>query len=125
MQDFSCLYLIPCLVFSNVLMFCIIKFHNTVLLINRNIVTYLNNCLVISVNICTSIQVNIIKITYLLTCYSCVSVLLRIFYGPLHLYIAISFRSLFFVFLFLFHGIVFSINLFRIIIVFKVSMTKK
>ena len=50
----------------------------------------------------------------------CLSVLLRVLYGPLHLYLAIVFRAAFFWSLFLFHGVVFFINIFRIIIVFKV-----
>ena len=57
MDLFSCIYLCIILVLSNFLMIAILKFHNTVLLINRNIVTYLNTFLVISMNVCTSVQV--------------------------------------------------------------------
>ena len=54
----------------------------------------------------------------------CVSVLLRHFYGPLPLLLAMGFRAFFFISLFVFHGIIFAINIFRIFIVWKVGFLR-
>ena len=120
----TCIYLIISLIISNLLTHFILRFHSSILVIHRNILTYLNTFLIISMDACVCIQVIILEGRRILITnssnFQCLSVLLRILHGPFHLYIAIFFRATFFWFLFLLHGIVFAINVFRIIIVFKV-----
>ena len=85
MDLFSCIYLCIILVLSNILTIIILKYHNTVLLINRNIVTYLNTFLVISMNVCTSVQVRRFKLdNQSMICFSSVWVLCWCFFTALY-----------------------------------------
>ena len=55
---FASLYLIVSLLISNLLACLLLRYHKTVLPINRNILTHLNSFLVISINVCTTVLVS-------------------------------------------------------------------
>ena len=51
------LYVLISLIISNILTKLILRFHSTILFVNRNILTYLNTLLIICMDVGASIQV--------------------------------------------------------------------
>ena len=99
-------FMVFSLVLCNSLTVILIKYHSTIFYIDRNIFIYLNTSLIITMNIMVNEQ--------------CVSLLLRISYGPLPSPYATVARSIVMSSFLVLHGIVLTLNIIRIMLICKV-----
>ena len=102
----SCFMLVS-LLLSNSLTIILLKYKSSIIYNHRDILTYLNTALIITMNICLNQQSG--------------TFLLKMLYGPLPWQFAFVARTVFMACLFLIHGIVFAINVLRMLLIFKVG----
>ena len=103
----SC-FLLVSLLLSNSLTVILIKYNSSIIYTNRNILTNLNTALIITMNISLNEQYG--------------SFLLRALIGPLPWQYAFVARTVLMAAIFLIQGIIFSINVSRILLILKVNI---
>ena len=105
----SACFMVLSLTICNILTFVLLKYHSSILYINRNIFIYLNTSLIISISAMVTEQ--------------SLSEILKLVFGPLPSAYALFARTTVTASLLLFHGIVFNLNMFRILLVHQVRFT--
>jgi hypothetical protein len=123
-QVFTCSFLLLLLCSCNFVSYVLIKFHMSILYINRNVITYLTYALVISVDLFVNLRVgwrvysSFMKYTNRLL--QILGSILPLFVGPFPLLLAVLIRIFFILAIFNFICIYWAIMVFRLILVFKV-----
>ena len=119
---FSCIFWCVSLILSNFIAFLFLRYNASILRIHRNTVTQLNILLIFAMNMCSSTLAIFSDLCLPWESQlQCLSVLWHGLYGSMSIYAAIASRALFFSSFYLFHCTVFSVNIFRIIIVLEVK----
>ena len=104
---FQMTFMMLSVVICNCFTILLLKYHSTILYINRNIFIYLNVSLIINM----STMVNEQSISYIL----------RLFFGSLPYYYAFIARTIIMTATLLYFGIILNLNLFRILLICKVN----
>ena len=118
---FTSSFLILMLCLCNLVSYVLIKFHMSILYINRNVITYLTFALIISVEVFVNFRVGLIIHLFKAKYSKLLQILgstLPLFVGPLPLVMAILIRIFFISGIFNFICIYWAIMIFRLILVF-------
>ena len=107
----SSFFLIVSLLISNTLTIILLKYQSSILYINRTILINLNTALIIIMNISVNEQSG--------------NLLLRLCFGPLPTQYAFVARVVILICMFLFHWVILTLNIFRIILIQKVCIASQ